>query len=172
MRLATFIFVLSLFSPSEQTVLTGIVSIDGEPMSGCNIKVLETGASQSTDSDGKFRLVVNDMEQVSLLISYADGLTCKVLIRGIKTTSDEVNLGTIPLFFNERISVSEYEKLDKNERKRYDAIRHWTQLIGYINKNSVDTTALRTALEINRKIKYRFDPVDNKVIANYEEWIK
>jgi hypothetical protein len=172
MRLATFIFIVSLFNPREQTVLTGIISIDGETTSGCKIEILETGTTESTDSDGNFRLVVNDMEHVSLLISYADGLTCKVLIRDIKTAPGEVDLGTIPLFFNKTISVSDYEKLDKYEREKYDAIRHWTQLIGYINKNSVDTTALRTALAINGKIKYRFDPVDNKVIVNYEDWIK
>ena len=170
MRLATFIIIVSLFNQKGQTVLTGVVSIDGQTPSGCKIEVLETGTSQLTDSDGKFRVIVSHKDQVSLLVSYVDRLTCKVLIRGIKTTTDEVDLGTIPLFLNETISVSEFEKLDKKKKEKYDEIRHWTQLIGYINKNLVDTTAVRTTLGINRKIKYGFDSLDNKVIVNHGDW--
>lgn len=170
MRLATFLIILSSFTPRGQTVLTGVVAIDGETPSGCRIEVIETGVSQLTDSDGKFRVLVSDRDRVSLLISYIDRLTCKVLISDIKTVADEVNLGTIPLFLNETISVSEYEKLDNERKENYDEIRHWTQLKGYINKNRADTTAVRTTLETNKKIKYRFDSLDNKVIVKYEDW--
>lgn len=143
MRLATFIFIVSLFRPNVQTVLKGVISIDGETTSGCKVEVLETGDSQMTDWEGRFKVVVNDNDKVSLLVSYVDGLTCKVLIRDIKMNTDEVNLEIIPLFLNQAFSISDYEKLEKKEKEKYDQVRHWTKLIGYINEHCVDTIAVR-----------------------------
>jgi hypothetical protein len=172
MRLAIFLLALTLTISKDPTILTGVVSIDNDPINGCKVEVLENGVSQTTDSEGRFRVTVNDLDKMTLKLSYLDRLTCKVEIKDIKMERMEVDLGTVPLFFNETISVADYEKLNAEKRKTYDEIRHWTQLIGYINKNLVDTSAVRINLWDKRKIKYRIDCVDNKIIIDYKDWNK
>jgi hypothetical protein len=83
--------------------LTGVISIDKEIILGCKVEVIETGASQLTDSDGRFRLTVDDLDHVSLVVSYVDRLACKVVIDDIITDTRAVDLGIIPLFLMKQL---------------------------------------------------------------------
>lgn len=171
MRSANLILTTILLYVTNSTILTGIVSIENEPFGGCEVRVLQNGLSQLTDSEGKFRLVTDDLQELTLQISYFD-MTSTLVIEDIPLDSKEINIGTIPLVFNEIVSSSEYEKFNAEKRKKYQEVRHWAQLLGYVSKTKTDTTALRTTLWTDRKIKYRLDTVNNKVIINYKDWSK
>src|SRR6218665_861806 len=172
MRLATIILSFIIIVSKEPTILTGQVVMVNEPVAYCKVEIMENGASQLTDTDGKFRLLIDNLDEVTLTVTYVERLTSKTIIRAIKLDTNEVDLGFVPLFLNKTISVADFKKLPASEKKKYEEIRHWVELIGYINGNRVDTTAVRANLWDKRKIKYQIDSLDNTVIVNYKDWAK
>jgi hypothetical protein len=172
MRFAILSFAFLLIQSTDSTVLTGIVTIDNEALAGCEVKVLPHGLSQITDADGKFQFVTHDLGKLTLAISYLDRMTCSLVIEDIPSNTGDLDLGTIPLVFNEIVNRADYEKFDSEKKKIYEEIRHYSQLLGYINKTSVDTTVLRTTLWTTRNIKYRYDQSGNNVVINYKDWRK
>lgn len=172
MKLATIILSFIFIASKETSILTGQVVLDNEPLANCKVEIIENGTSQLTDTEGKFRLAIENLNKATLTISYVDRLASKTTIREIKLEKNEINLGSIPLFFNTTISIENYEKLPDSEKKKYEEVRHWVQLIGYVSANKVDITAVWTTIRVNKKVKYLIDTLDNTVIINYKDWRK
>jgi hypothetical protein len=170
MRFSIFFLIPFLFQPQDQRILTGTVAIENEAVAGCEVFLTGSKITHFTDQDGRFKLPLDNHKKETLVIRYLNGWACSVVIEDVQLQSDAFDFGTVPLVYNKMVTISEYEELSPVERKEYEEVRHWAHLLGYINKTTADTTALRVALWTDRRIRYRYDPAENRVLIRFEDW--
>lgn len=166
------VLIFLLMGTTQQRMVTGVVAIDNNPISGAKVSVIETGIMQETDGKGRFQLdISNDLKEFTLLIHYPGPDACKTKIERVLMDSQQLHLDTIPLSFNEMVSVAEYEKMKSAKRKNYKIVYHYNRLIGYIHTSRIDTIELKAKLD-KRNLKFRYDSSENTIVIDYKDLVR
>lgn len=163
---------------NEYTDITGILFEDEIESIGTYFDVENTGITTSTNFDGKFSLKVPRESIFNLVIRENEILGydqkyrgSTVIIKNINSSSfDKIDFGKIVLPKHQIISPKKYEKLSLTERGYCVPIYHYAELLGYKNWNNFEENyILFTCGNIEKKVKFKNDSVNRRIIINWEE---
>ena len=167
------IFVISalsgiLTSPKEG-LIKGIVVVKTthEPLIGAMIKI---GRQTSfANVNGEFALhFKHSEEKFPVIIEYPFSPT--LYIYGVDYDKDSIDLGKVELVFNKMISIEEYKRTSKSDRIHIEPIKHYTNLLGYVYKNKVDSIDLISKCkDLNGNLlPYKYDSSKNQISISYK----
>ena len=142
-------------------------------------KVLIEGQSEfyRTDFDGNFELSIpENKETINLIIDlnrgslYDNFIELKVIIKNLNIKGlTKIDLGKIHLPNYKKISIKEFEKLSKTERKQCQPDLHYANLLGYEYSNQIsEDFILLTCKNKKRLTEFEFDKEKKHVIVEWK----
>lgn len=166
-----FIFsICTLLASQTTTVVRGKIIWNNEPMPGWTVRVNETDHVSLSDFNGEFIIEVeNHRKSYDLEATYIDGsMSASTKIVNVPIHGDTLNLGDIPVFYNEIIGKPKYRSLTGKEKNEYQRADVHRPDAGYIHKKQIDTSKITLPCTMG----YRYNLSDNEVTLDFKEVIK
>lgn len=165
------IFVFCLLTATSWAQITGQLYQDGYPYPLVKIYFEDLKPKVSSDFDGNFSLKIpQDSIPNTLVISYS-GINLHILNCPLEA-SEKLDLGTVILPKYKQLTVTEYHKLKRKERKQCRPLYQGKTLMGYESNHQLDTTLLQLHCEEGAGAPYTFDRKLNQFILTWESFIQ
>ncbi len=169
----SFCLLLLLFINQETNrTIKGVVMFEDRPMGGITVTLMNNGDSTQTNADGEYffslpKHIENIAVEVSIWHKHHGAIT---RIENIEINSDQTDLPGVPFFLGKSIDAKEYNLLSSEEKKLYDPMYHYANLIGYFSKTQIDTAQIRFPCNGKLlKLPYTHLPQGNKVVYNFRD---
>lgn len=162
--------VLCFFTLTSWAQITGQLYQDDYPYPLVKIYFDDIKPKVSSDFDGNFSLKIpKDSIPNNLVISY-NGINLNIINCPLEN-SEKLDLGKVILPKYKQLTVTEYNKLKRKERKQCRPLYQGKTLIGYESNHQLDATTLQLHCKERRGIPYTFDRKQNQFIILWEHFI-